>query len=46
MKEAVLVLIMGIFLIGCSSKEPVKQNPSFETQKQDAQKAWKDLDNQ
>jgi len=46
MKKAVLILIAGIFLIGCSSKEPVKQNPSFETQKQDAKSAWRELDNQ
>jgi uncharacterized protein YceK len=43
-----LVLVLGTcFLIGCSTKVIVKkQNPSVQMQKQDAQKAWRDLDNQ
>ena len=40
------VWILGIvFLVGCSSKVvPKTQNPSFEIQKQDADKAWRELD--
>jgi len=46
MKKLLLLVAFGIFVIGCSSKEPVKQNPSVEMQKYDAQKEWKELDNQ
>ncbi|ROR38811.1 hypothetical protein [Caminibacter pacificus] len=41
----ILLALIAIFVVGCSSKTIVKkQNPSVEMQKQDAQKAWKDLD--
>jgi len=40
-----LLIVMGILLLsGCASK-PVKQNPSYELQHQNAQKEWKSLDN-
>jgi len=39
-----LLALAAVFLIGCSSKVVKNQNPSSEMQKQEAQKAWKDLD--
>jgi hypothetical protein len=40
------VILAGIvlLLIGCASKEINKPNPSVQMQKQDANKAWRDLD--
>lgn len=47
MKKLVFIFMAGIFILGCSSKTVVKKDVySVEMQKQNAQKAWKDLDNQ
>jgi hypothetical protein len=41
----ILVGLVLLFL-GCASKEIKNPNPSIQTQKQDANKAWRELDNQ
>jgi hypothetical protein len=38
-----LAFVLGFFILGCSSKKIVKQNPSYEVQKYNAQKEWKEL---
>ena len=40
------VILVGLILlfIGCASKEINKPNPSVQMQKQDANKAWRELD--
>ena len=44
MKKIFLIGI-GILFIGCSTKVIVKKDNSIYKQKQDAQKAWRELDN-
>ena len=40
------VILAGLILlfIGCASKEINKPNPSVQIQKQDANRAWRELD--
>jgi hypothetical protein len=40
------LILAGFILlfIGCASKKIIKPNPSVQMQKQDANKAWKELD--
>ncbi|WP_457559930.1 hypothetical protein [Caminibacter sp.] len=42
--KKILLIGLGLLFMGCSTKAVKKQNPSVEMQKQDAQKAWKELD--
>ncbi len=43
MKKLFIMIGISILFLGCSSKEKV--SPSYQMQKQDAQKAWKELGN-
>jgi len=47
MKKFILLAIAGFIFVGCSTKEIVKEKKpttSIEQQKQEADKAWKELD--
>ena len=43
MKNIILLILTLIFITACASKEINKTN-TIQIQKQDAQKAWKELD--
>jgi uncharacterized protein YcfL len=45
MKKIFLAVLTVLFIFGCASKEVNKAN-SVQTQKHDADKAWRELDNQ
>jgi hypothetical protein len=47
MKRFVFLVCIGMLFVGCGTKEVVKaKGKSIEMQKQDANRAWRELDNQ
>jgi len=45
MKKIILIMLAVFFIAGCAGKE-INKADAIQMQKQDAQKAWKELDNQ
>ncbi|GAB6075110.1 hypothetical protein [Nautilia lithotrophica] len=43
MKNIILLILTILFIAGCASKE-INNTNTIQIQKQDAQKAWKELD--
>ncbi|WP_168175745.1 lipoprotein [Nautilia sp. PV-1] len=46
MKKILFGICVLFFITGCSSKQEVNKANSIQMQKQDANKAWKELDTQ
>ncbi|ACM92332.1 putative lipoprotein [Nautilia profundicola AmH] len=45
MKKVVFLILTILFIAGCASKE-INNTDTIQMQKQDAEKAWRELDNQ
>jgi len=42
--QKIFLILIGAFILGCSSKTLIKKQPSVEIQKYNAQEEWKNLD--